>query len=44
MQYDVRDEPECRGRLRSAQDGSYSFRAIVYVYHTQVHYPPVVEG
>jgi len=30
-QYDGREEPECRGRLRSAADGSYSFRAVVPV-------------
>ncbi|PFH48028.1 hypothetical protein AMATHDRAFT_150760 [Amanita thiersii Skay4041] len=30
-QYDVRDEPECRGRLRSAEDGSYAFRAVLPV-------------
>ncbi|KAK2464525.1 hypothetical protein APHAL10511_003504 [Amanita phalloides] len=28
-QYDVRSGPECRGRLRSADDGSYAFRAVV---------------
>jgi len=31
MQYANRDEPDCRGRLHSAEDGSYSFRAIVPV-------------
>jgi len=30
-QYDERLVPDCRGRLRTAQDGSYSFRAIVPV-------------
>jgi len=28
-QYEVRDGPECRGRLSSAEDGSYAFRAVV---------------
>ncbi|GLB38965.1 putative catechol dioxygenase N terminus [Lyophyllum shimeji] len=31
VQYEVRDAPECRGYLRSAEDGSYSFRAVVPV-------------
>ncbi|KAF8799572.1 intradiol ring-cleavage dioxygenase [Phlegmacium glaucopus] len=30
-QYDSREGPECRGRLRSAEDGSYAFRAVVPV-------------
>ncbi|KAF9455852.1 intradiol ring-cleavage dioxygenase [Collybia nuda] len=30
-QYTVRDKPDCRGRLHSADDGSYSFRAVVPV-------------
>ncbi|KAG6845134.1 hypothetical protein H0H87_000370 [Tephrocybe sp. NHM501043] len=30
-QYAGRDKPDCRGRLTSAEDGSYSFRAVVYV-------------
>lgn len=30
-QYDSREEPECRGRLHSAEDGSYAFRAVVPV-------------
>lgn len=30
-QYADRKEPDCRGRLRSAEDGSYSFRAVVPV-------------
>lgn len=30
-QYTSRTEPECRGRLRSIEDGSYSFRAVVPV-------------
>ncbi|KAF8656882.1 hypothetical protein AX16_002427 [Volvariella volvacea WC 439] len=30
-QYTNREEPGCRGRLHSAQDGSYSFRAVVPV-------------
>jgi protocatechuate 3,4-dioxygenase beta subunit len=30
-QYDERMEPDCRGRLRTAEDGSYSFRAVVPV-------------
>ncbi|KDR72706.1 hypothetical protein GALMADRAFT_761838 [Galerina marginata CBS 339.88] len=30
-QYDDRLEPDCRGRLRTAQDGSYAFRAVVPV-------------
>jgi protocatechuate 3,4-dioxygenase beta subunit len=29
--YTSRTEPECRGRLRSTEDGSYSFRAVVCV-------------
>jgi hypothetical protein len=31
IQYADRDEPDCRGRLHSAEDGYYSFRAIVCV-------------
>jgi len=30
-QYDDRKEPDCRGRLRSSEDGSYAFRAVVPV-------------
>lgn len=30
-QYESKTEPECRGRLHSAEDGSYSFRAVVPV-------------
>lgn len=30
-QYDERPEPDCRGRLRTAEDGSYAFRAVVPV-------------
>lgn len=30
QQYDSREEPDCRGRLHSASDGSYSFRAVVW--------------
>jgi len=30
-QYDDRPEPDCRGRLRSAEDGSFSYRAVVPV-------------
>ena len=28
-QYEIREEPDCRGRLHSAEDGSYAFRAVV---------------
>jgi len=30
-QYETREEPECRGRLHSADDGSYAFRAVLPV-------------
>ncbi|KAG6815099.1 hypothetical protein H0H93_010979, partial [Arthromyces matolae] len=30
-QYSEREKPDCRGRLTSAEDGSYSFRAVVPV-------------
>jgi len=30
-QYESREEPDCRGRLHSAEDGSYAFRAVVPV-------------
>ncbi|KAF5324248.1 hypothetical protein D9619_011402 [Psilocybe cf. subviscida] len=30
-QYDNREFPDCRGRLRTAEDGSYAFRAVVPV-------------
>ena len=30
QQYDSREEPDCRGRLHSAKDGSYSFRGVVW--------------
>ncbi|KAF8957385.1 intradiol ring-cleavage dioxygenase [Flammula alnicola] len=30
-QYENRVEPDCRGRLKTAEDGSYSFRAVVPV-------------
>jgi len=30
-QYESRDGPDCRGRLHSAEDGSYAFRAVVPV-------------
>ncbi|KAF8067930.1 intradiol ring-cleavage dioxygenase [Lyophyllum atratum] len=30
-QYETRDGPDCRGRLRTAEDGSYGFRAVVPV-------------
>jgi len=30
-QYDERLEPDCRGRLRTKEDGSYAFRAVVPV-------------
>jgi protocatechuate 3,4-dioxygenase beta subunit len=30
-QYDNREFPDCRGRLRSTEDGSYAFRAVVPV-------------
>ncbi|KAG5641920.1 hypothetical protein DXG03_003966 [Asterophora parasitica] len=30
-QYSHRDKPDCRGRLTSAEDGTYSFRAVVPV-------------
>lgn len=29
--YESREEPDCRGRLHSAEDGSYAFRAVVWV-------------
>ena len=28
-QYDIREGPDCRGRLRTAEDGSFSYRAVV---------------
>jgi len=31
VQYENREYPDCRGRLHSADDGSYSFRAVVPV-------------
>ncbi|KAG6884927.1 hypothetical protein C0993_007191 [Termitomyces sp. T159_Od127] len=31
VQYSDREKPDCRGRLMSADDGSYSFRAVVPV-------------
>lgn len=31
IQYDDRQQPECRGRLRSREDGTYAFRAVVPV-------------
>ncbi|KAG6830225.1 hypothetical protein H0H92_001665 [Tricholoma furcatifolium] len=31
VQYQGRETPDCRGRLTSAEDGSYSFRAVVPV-------------
>lgn len=43
MQYADRKEPDCRGRLRSAEDGSYSFRAVVCVQRTRVHDRPVAD-
>ncbi len=30
-QYKDREGPDCRGRLKSAEDGSFSFRAVVPV-------------
>jgi len=30
-QYESREEPDCRGRLHSAEDGSYAFRAVMPV-------------
>uniref|UniRef100_A0A8H7XPZ6 Intradiol ring-cleavage dioxygenase n=1 Tax=Psilocybe cubensis TaxID=181762 RepID=A0A8H7XPZ6_PSICU len=30
-QYDKRDGPDCRGRLRSGEDGSFAYRAVVPV-------------
>jgi len=30
-EYETREGPECRGRLHSAEDGSYAFRAVVPV-------------
>ncbi|KAF8634236.1 hypothetical protein AX15_000998 [Amanita polypyramis BW_CC] len=30
-QYETRNEPECRGRMKSAEDGSYAFRAVIPV-------------
>ncbi|KAF5363161.1 hypothetical protein D9758_008346 [Tetrapyrgos nigripes] len=38
-QYEVRDGPECRGRLRTNKDGKYAFRAVV-----PVSYPVPAEG
>ncbi|KAJ7609021.1 intradiol ring-cleavage dioxygenase [Roridomyces roridus] len=33
-QYAQRGGPECRGRLQSAEDGSYAFRAVVPVFYS----------
>jgi len=40
-QYEVRDGPECRGKLRSAEDGSYAFRAVVPLSYPIPHDGPV---
>ncbi|KAF8700262.1 hypothetical protein AX14_000823 [Amanita brunnescens Koide BX004] len=40
-QYEVREGPECRGRLRSGEDGSYAFRAVVPTSYPIPHDGPV---
>ena len=32
LQYSTREVPDCRGRLHSADDGSYAFRAVVFAF------------
>lgn len=41
IQYENREEPDCRGRLVSQEDGSYAFKAVVPVPYTIPHDGPV---
>jgi len=38
IKYDERLEPDCRGRLHTKDDGSYAFRAVVYVHYILMTY------